>query len=125
MPLVSGWRAEVPGRCLAGGKDRLDERLARIAEGGSVGEHAAMKAFESSRPTVAAMAVGVARAASEFAADYSGLTRARLCQCPTRNSALVDVVVADGQPGQERFASGVWADGEQGPSIGSGEAPGQ
>ena len=39
--------------------------------------------------------------------------------------SLVDVVIADGQPGQERFAIGVWADGEQGPSIGVGEAPGQ
>jgi hypothetical protein len=39
--------------------------------------------------------------------------------------SLVDVVVTDGQPGQERFAIGVWADDEQGPSIGVGEAPGQ
>jgi alkylation response protein AidB-like acyl-CoA dehydrogenase len=65
-------QVRVPGRCLVGGKDRLDERLARIAEGGSSGEHAAMKTFEASRPTVAAMAVGVARAAAEFAADYAG-----------------------------------------------------
>jgi alkylation response protein AidB-like acyl-CoA dehydrogenase len=61
----------VPGRCLVGGKDRLDARLARIAGGGSGGEQAAMKTFERSRPTVAAMAVGVARAALEFAAEYS------------------------------------------------------
>src|SRR5580698_4995149 len=53
----------VPGRCLVGGKERLDARLARIAEGRSSGEQAAMKTFEQSRPTVAAMAVGVARAA--------------------------------------------------------------
>ncbi|MGD0373205.1 MAG: acyl-CoA dehydrogenase family protein [Streptosporangiaceae bacterium] len=65
-------QVRVPGRCLVGGKDRLDERLARIAEGGSSGEHAAMKTFEASRPTVAAMAVGVARAAAEFAAGYAG-----------------------------------------------------
>jgi alkylation response protein AidB-like acyl-CoA dehydrogenase len=61
----------VPGRCLVGGKDRLDERLARIAEGGSAGEQAAMKTFEASRPGVGAMAVGVARAATEFATDYA------------------------------------------------------
>ncbi len=61
----------VPGRCLVGGQDRLDERLARIAEGGSSGVHAAMKTFEASRPSVAAMAVGVARAAAEFATEYA------------------------------------------------------
>jgi alkylation response protein AidB-like acyl-CoA dehydrogenase len=61
----------VPGRCLVGGKERLDARLARIASGGSGGEQAAMKTFERSRPSVAAMAVGVARAALEFATEYS------------------------------------------------------
>ncbi len=61
----------VPGRCLVGGKERLDARLARIAEGGASGEQAAMKTFERSRPSVAAMAVGVARAALEFATEYS------------------------------------------------------
>jgi alkylation response protein AidB-like acyl-CoA dehydrogenase len=61
----------VPGRCLVGGKERLDARLARIASGGSGGEQAAMKTFERSRPSVAAMAVGVARAALEYATEYS------------------------------------------------------
>jgi alkylation response protein AidB-like acyl-CoA dehydrogenase len=62
----------VPGRCLLGGKEKLDARLARIREGGgSRGEQAAMKTFERTRPSVAAMAVGVARAALEFAAEYS------------------------------------------------------
>jgi alkylation response protein AidB-like acyl-CoA dehydrogenase len=61
----------VPGRCLVGGQDRLDERLARIAEGRTSGEHAAMKTFEASRPGVGAMAVGVARAAAEFATEYA------------------------------------------------------
>jgi acyl-CoA dehydrogenase len=61
----------VPGRCLIGGKERLDERLARVREGGSAGEHAAMKTFERSRPSVAAMAVGIARAAVEFATEYA------------------------------------------------------
>ena len=61
----------VPGRCLVGGKDRLDARLARLAGGGTAGEQAAMKTFEASRPAVAAMAVGVSRAAVEFATDYA------------------------------------------------------
>ena len=61
----------VPGHCLVGGKERLDARFARIAEGGSGGEQAAMRTFERSRPSVAAMAVGVARAAAEFATEYA------------------------------------------------------
>ena len=61
----------VPGRCLVVGKERLDARLARLASGQSGGEQAAMKTFESTRPAVAAMAVGVARAALEYAADYA------------------------------------------------------
>ncbi|HET7018542.1 MAG TPA: acyl-CoA dehydrogenase family protein [Streptosporangiaceae bacterium] len=61
----------VPGRCLVGGKEKLDARLARLAEGGAAGEQAAMKTFEASRPTVAAMAVGVARAAVEYATEYA------------------------------------------------------
>jgi acyl-CoA dehydrogenase len=61
----------VPGRCLVGGKERFDERLARVREGGRSGEQAAMKTFEASRPGVAAMAIGIARAAFEFARDYA------------------------------------------------------
>jgi alkylation response protein AidB-like acyl-CoA dehydrogenase len=61
----------VPGRCVVGGRERLDERLARVREGGRGGEQAAMKTFEASRPGVAAMAVGVARAAAEYATEYA------------------------------------------------------
>jgi alkylation response protein AidB-like acyl-CoA dehydrogenase len=61
----------VPGRCLVGGKERLDERLARLAAGQASGGQAAMTTFEASRPSVAAMALGVARAAFEYARDYS------------------------------------------------------
>ena len=54
----------VPGRCLLGGKERLDERLARAREGRSSGRgQAAMAVFEASRPAVGAQALGVARAA--------------------------------------------------------------
>jgi alkylation response protein AidB-like acyl-CoA dehydrogenase len=47
--------------------EKLDARLARLAGG----EQAAMKTFEASRPSVAAMAVGGGHAAFEFARDYS------------------------------------------------------
>ncbi|HYB48944.1 MAG TPA: acyl-CoA dehydrogenase family protein, partial [Streptosporangiaceae bacterium] len=46
----------VPGRCVLGGRDRLEERLARVREGGRAGEQSAMRTFEASRPAVAAMA---------------------------------------------------------------------
>ncbi|WP_248965992.1 acyl-CoA dehydrogenase family protein [Sphaerisporangium perillae] len=61
----------VPGRCLLGGKEKLDARLARVREGGRSGEQSAMRTFETTRPTVAAMAVGIARAAYEYARDYA------------------------------------------------------
>ncbi|MEU7838218.1 MULTISPECIES: acyl-CoA dehydrogenase family protein [unclassified Nonomuraea] len=61
----------VPGSCLLGGKDKLDARLARVRNGGRAGEQAAMRTFETTRPSVAAMAVGIARAAFEYARDYA------------------------------------------------------
>ncbi len=61
----------VPGSCLLGGKEKLDERLARAREGESSRGQAAMKTFEVSRPTVGAQAVGIARAAYEYALDYA------------------------------------------------------
>src|SRR5579863_4878201 len=61
----------VPGRCLLGGKDRLDERLARAREGKRTATQAAMATFEASRPLVGAQAVGIARAAYEFSLEYA------------------------------------------------------
>ncbi len=61
----------VPGRCLLGGKDRLDRRIAKAKEGGRSREQAALGTFESTRPAVGAMAVGIARAAYEWALDYA------------------------------------------------------
>src|SRR6201993_5079231 len=55
----------VPGACLLGGKEKLDERLARAREGTSARKQAAMATFEASRPTVGAQAIGIARAAYE------------------------------------------------------------
>jgi alkylation response protein AidB-like acyl-CoA dehydrogenase len=61
----------VPARCVVGGRDKLEERLARVRSGARGGGQAAMKTFEASRPGVAAMAVGVARAATEYATAYA------------------------------------------------------
>ncbi|MDA8040689.1 MAG: acyl-CoA dehydrogenase family protein [Actinomycetota bacterium] len=62
---------KVPGSCLLGGREQLDERLVRAREGKSGKSQAAMATFEASRPTVAAQAVGIARAAYEYALDYA------------------------------------------------------
>jgi alkylation response protein AidB-like acyl-CoA dehydrogenase len=74
----------IPGSQLLGGKDKLDERLARareraaaVARGEKVesartkGGQAAMATFEASRPSVGAQAVGIARAAYEYALEYA------------------------------------------------------
>jgi alkylation response protein AidB-like acyl-CoA dehydrogenase len=61
----------VPGRCLLGGKEKLDERLARAREGSGARAQPAMAVFEASRPAVGAQAVGIARAAYEYALAYA------------------------------------------------------
>jgi acyl-CoA dehydrogenase len=61
----------VPGACLLGGKEKLDERLARVREGKRAKSQAAMQTFEASRPTVGAQAVGIARAAYEYSLEYA------------------------------------------------------
>ncbi|SCE85529.1 acyl-CoA dehydrogenase [Micromonospora coriariae] len=61
----------VPGRCLLGGRDALLERLDRARSGQRASGQAAMRTFELSRPTVGAQALGVARAAYEYALDYA------------------------------------------------------
>ena len=75
----------IPGSALLGGKERLDARLAKARErqaaverGETVqssrekGGQAAMATFEASRPSVGAQAVGIARAAYEYALEYAG-----------------------------------------------------
>jgi acyl-CoA dehydrogenase len=82
-------RCRVPGEHLLGGQDRLDERIAKgreseqgrkpiapAEEGGPAAavqrrSSAALGAFERTRPMVAAQAIGIARAALEFARDYA------------------------------------------------------
>ncbi len=62
----------VPGSCLLGGKARLDAKLARARETGSTGvKQPAMSTFEATRPTVGAQALGIARAAYEYALEYA------------------------------------------------------
>ncbi|TAN26115.1 MAG: acyl-CoA dehydrogenase [Actinomycetota bacterium] len=62
---------KLPGSALLGGKEALDERLARAREGKRSQTQAAMATFEASRPMVGAQALGIARAAYEFALDYA------------------------------------------------------
>ena len=62
----------VPGRCLLGGKEKLDAKLARAREAsGSSGKQPAMATFEATRPAVGAQALGIARAAYEYALEYA------------------------------------------------------
>jgi alkylation response protein AidB-like acyl-CoA dehydrogenase len=62
----------IPGDCLLGGREKLEERLARAREGGTSGRsQPSMATFERTRPGVGAQAVGVARAAYEYALDYA------------------------------------------------------
>ena len=62
----------VPGRCLLGGRERLEAKLAKAWEAGHSGQkQPAMATFEATRPVVGAQALGIARAAYEFALDYA------------------------------------------------------
>ena len=61
----------VPGRNLLGGKEKLDARLARAREGRSSSTQTAMATFEASRPLIGAQAIGIARAAYEYALAYA------------------------------------------------------
>ncbi len=57
---------------LLGGKEKLDEKLARAREAGHTGaKQPAMSTFESTRPIVGAQAIGIARAAYEYALEYA------------------------------------------------------
>ena len=61
----------LPAANLLGGKEKLDERLARAREGKRSKSQAAMATFEASRPTVGAQALGIARAAYEYSLEYA------------------------------------------------------
>jgi acyl-CoA dehydrogenase len=61
----------IPGELILGGRDKFDQRIARIRAGKRTSSQAAMMTFERTRPVVGAMALGVARAAYEYALEYS------------------------------------------------------
>src|SRR6266540_753933 len=61
----------IPAANLLGGKDKLDERIAKAREGGSSRGNASMATFEMSRHLVGSQAVGIARAAYEYALEYA------------------------------------------------------
>jgi alkylation response protein AidB-like acyl-CoA dehydrogenase len=61
----------VPQDCLLGGSDRLEARLARARAGDKQRSSVALRTFELSRPIVGAQALGIARAAFEFALAYA------------------------------------------------------
>jgi len=61
----------IPGALVLGGRDRFEQRIAKAREGKRTSSHAAMMTFERTRPVVGAMALGVARAAYEYALEYA------------------------------------------------------
>ena len=64
----------VPADHLLGGQDKLEHKLARAREAVAGARHsgsATMGTFEQTRPMVAAQALGIARAAVEYATEYA------------------------------------------------------
>ncbi|HEY7830377.1 MAG TPA: acyl-CoA dehydrogenase family protein [Solirubrobacteraceae bacterium] len=61
----------IPVGYVLGGKEKLDERLARAREGKKNKSNASMATFEASRPVVGAQALGIARAAYEYSLEYA------------------------------------------------------
>jgi len=61
----------LPEDLILGGREKFEARIARVKSGVSAGGQAAMRTFERTRPGVGAMAVGVARAAYEYALEYA------------------------------------------------------
>jgi acyl-CoA dehydrogenase len=64
----------VPDRNLLGGQEKLEHKLARAreaVEGAHRSGSATMGTFEQTRPMVAAQAIGIARAALEYATSYA------------------------------------------------------
>jgi acyl-CoA dehydrogenase len=61
----------IPLENVVGGVERLESKLARARSQNGSKASAALKTFEMTRPTVAAQAIGIARAAFEFARDYA------------------------------------------------------
>ncbi|MHB8509574.1 MAG: acyl-CoA dehydrogenase family protein [Candidatus Dormibacteria bacterium] len=61
----------IPSECLLGGEEKLQARLGKAREGHVSKGSGALRTFEMTRPLVGAQAVGIARAAYEYALDYA------------------------------------------------------
>jgi acyl-CoA dehydrogenase len=62
----------IPMENLVGGIDKLEAKTAKAKKGEATGRSsAALRAFEITRPLIAIQAIGIARAALEFAVDYA------------------------------------------------------
>jgi acyl-CoA dehydrogenase len=62
----------VPLESVVGGMDKLEAKLERArGKNGTGRSHQALKTFEMTRPSVAAQALGIGRAALEYAVDYA------------------------------------------------------
>ncbi|HEX2646325.1 MAG TPA: acyl-CoA dehydrogenase family protein, partial [Candidatus Dormibacteraeota bacterium] len=61
----------IPAEHVLGGVEKLEAKIARAREGKHQRSSVALKTFELSRPIVGAQALGIARAAFEFALDYA------------------------------------------------------
>ena len=61
----------IPAENVRGGVEKLEAKLAKAREGTHSRSSVALKTFELSRPIVGAMALGIARAAFEFALQYA------------------------------------------------------
>jgi acyl-CoA dehydrogenase len=61
----------VPLENVAGGIERLEAKLERARSRNGTRQHHALKTFEMTRPSAAAQALGIARAAMEFSVDYA------------------------------------------------------
>jgi acyl-CoA dehydrogenase len=61
----------IPAENLLGGDAKLERRLAEASSHNGNGRSSTLGAFEQTRPMVAAQALGIARAALEFACDYA------------------------------------------------------
>jgi alkylation response protein AidB-like acyl-CoA dehydrogenase len=61
----------IPGSLVLGGREALLERIARARNGERAKGQASMRTFELTRPSVGAQALGIARAAYEYALEYA------------------------------------------------------
>jgi acyl-CoA dehydrogenase len=61
----------IPLENVVGGMEKLEGKLSKAKANGATAASHALKTFEMTRPSVAAQAIGIARAAFEFALDYA------------------------------------------------------